>query len=503
MVETKHEGGKVNLKKKGLIGLISTLSLAGVTAVTSIGVAVGTNKKTDVDNSGDPSINQTLYTVTFDTNGGTMADVEQRVTGGNTLTAPEVSKSGYDFLGWYTDVACTQKFDFNATPISSNITLYAKWGVACTVTFDTCDGKAVTTAKVVEGGKVSVPAEPHRNNYEFGGWYLDDEYQTEFDFDTVVKNNLTLFAKWNEIYNVLFNTDGGSNVTAQQVVNGNLATAPTETPTRGLDVFLGWYVNGVEFDFATPITKNTVITAEWAKDISEYCEFELINDESYAIGYYDGRNFSVVAVPKEHEGKPVTFIGSSTFEGHSEIETVIIPDGITEIGSYAFYECYNLKSIDIPASVKIIQSEVFGECYELKSLSLPQGITEISYRLFMSCYNLESVTIPNSVTHISQEAFYGCVKLTTIVLPNNLNDIGQEAFACCSGLQTIIIPASVTEIEDASFYDCFNLMIYCEINEKPVGWYDSDWDGEYCYENIYWGNQWHYDETTGLPTPNN
>ncbi len=39
-----------------------------------------------------------------------------------------------------------------------------------------------------------------------------------------------------------------------------------------------------------------------------------------------------------------------------------------------------------------------------------------------------------------------------------------------------------------------DLSIYCEANEKPVEWYDDDWEGEYCYERIYWGNQWHYDE---------
>ena len=36
------------------------------------------------------------------------------------------TKDGYTFKGWYTDVNLTNEFDFN-TPITSNITLYAKW----------------------------------------------------------------------------------------------------------------------------------------------------------------------------------------------------------------------------------------------------------------------------------------------------------------------------------------------------------------------------------------
>lgn len=46
---------------------------------------------------------------------------------GQYLAGPTASRPGYEFLGWYTDAQFTQPFDFNATPISSNITLYARW----------------------------------------------------------------------------------------------------------------------------------------------------------------------------------------------------------------------------------------------------------------------------------------------------------------------------------------------------------------------------------------
>lgn len=34
--------------------------------------------------------------------------------------------AGYTFLGWFTDTALTQEFDF-ATPVTADMTLYAKW----------------------------------------------------------------------------------------------------------------------------------------------------------------------------------------------------------------------------------------------------------------------------------------------------------------------------------------------------------------------------------------
>ncbi len=64
--------------------------------------------------------------VTFDSKGG--SDVAAKpVKNGDAISAPDApTKDGYVFAGWYTDVALTQKYDFN-TAIMDNMTLYAKW----------------------------------------------------------------------------------------------------------------------------------------------------------------------------------------------------------------------------------------------------------------------------------------------------------------------------------------------------------------------------------------
>ena len=66
------------------------------------------------------------YTVTFNSKGGS-AVRKQEVEEGKTATKPtDPTKSGYDFVNWYTEEAYNNVFDF-ATPITQNITLYAKW----------------------------------------------------------------------------------------------------------------------------------------------------------------------------------------------------------------------------------------------------------------------------------------------------------------------------------------------------------------------------------------
>ena len=49
-----------------------------------------------------------------------------KVNAGSKVTEPKPTKANATFLGWFTDKACTKKFDFNS-PVNSDITLYAKW----------------------------------------------------------------------------------------------------------------------------------------------------------------------------------------------------------------------------------------------------------------------------------------------------------------------------------------------------------------------------------------
>ncbi|MDE7107741.1 MAG: InlB B-repeat-containing protein, partial [Clostridiales bacterium] len=70
----------------------------------------------------------------------------------------------------------------------------------CVVAFYSNGGSAVQAQQVDIGGKVSRPAEPIREGFDFGGWYKDRNLQNEwnFDTDTVSGTSLTLYAKWTE-----------------------------------------------------------------------------------------------------------------------------------------------------------------------------------------------------------------------------------------------------------------------------------------------------------------
>jgi len=76
------------------------------------------------------------YTVTFNANGGTCSISSMSVQAGKTLSGfPDVTRKGYNFLGWYTQTSGGTQVTLS-TKIQSSMTLYAQWekidlGEAC------------------------------------------------------------------------------------------------------------------------------------------------------------------------------------------------------------------------------------------------------------------------------------------------------------------------------------------------------------------------------------
>ena len=213
-----------------------------------------------------------VYTVTFDSYGGTPVPPAQEVEYGHTATKPaDPTLKGYTFAFWYLgeDEQNATAYDFN-TPVTGDITLTAKWNInKYTVTFDSYGGTPVPPVQEVEYGLTATkPADPTLKGYTFAFRYLgeDEQNATAYDFDTPVTENITLTAKWNiNKYTVAFNTDGGTPVPpAQEVEYGLTATEPAAPEKTGY-TFDGWYLDEAEapFSFDTTITSDITLKAKW------------------------------------------------------------------------------------------------------------------------------------------------------------------------------------------------------------------------------------------------
>lgn len=93
--------------------------------------------------------------------------------------------------------------------------------------------------------------------------------------------------------------------------------------------------------------------------------------------------------------------------GRSEvpIQSVVLPEGVTEIGESAFLSIQTLESVMLPDSLRRIGQAAFCECRALKSIALPAGVTEIADRTFSGCEALERITLSESTVSIARAPF--------------------------------------------------------------------------------------------------
>ena len=68
-----------------------------------------------------------MITVSFDTMGGSAVEAKTCEYNGKISAPEEPTKEGYAFIGWFSDSALTEKWDFASGVLSENKTLYAAW----------------------------------------------------------------------------------------------------------------------------------------------------------------------------------------------------------------------------------------------------------------------------------------------------------------------------------------------------------------------------------------
>ena len=131
--------------------------------------------------------------------------------------SPNPTRTGYDFVTWYTTAACTTPFNFT-NAITQHTTVYAKWQIqSYTVSFDTDGGSSVSSQTITYGGHVAQPStNPTKTDNRFGGWYKDSARTIPFDFaNETITGPTTIYAKWLSFYDI-FNSITLSDVQAKE-----------------------------------------------------------------------------------------------------------------------------------------------------------------------------------------------------------------------------------------------------------------------------------------------
>lgn len=228
---------------------------------------------------------------TFTADGTTLAPAQTIDRGGKFTKPAAPSKENHTFAGWYNG---DKPFDFDAdtTNAPNVLKLVAKWDInKYTVQF-VSDYGSFADQPIKHGGTIDPDklTIPDVDGYTFGGWYADEDRTIEFDFNTPITSNTTVYAKWTaKDYKVSFITEHGDAPASQNVPYNETADDPGKLTEDGY-TFIGWYTDHTcttEFNFSTPITGDTKVYAKWEKNAPVLPDTYALN-VSGAFVYVDG-----------------------------------------------------------------------------------------------------------------------------------------------------------------------------------------------------------------------
>ena len=140
----------------------------------------------------------------------------------------------------------------------------------------------------------------------------------------------------------------------------------------------------------------------------------------------------------------------------TDVEEVILPEGIECIGSRAFANCNELKKINFPETLNAIKDRAFSNCYSLAKVILPETLAELGDLAFYDA-GIKQLVLPKEAASTGVSVFSG-IKIKAIDIPEKFK-LSKAMFSICQDLHTVNFEAEADEvtIPEKCFYHCTDL----------------------------------------------
>ena len=291
-----------------------------------------------------------LTTFKFVANGKTVST--QIVKTGDTLitpTAPDVA--GKAFVGWYDGE--TKFEDFNtALTITETTTreITAKYEDALYVYFYNPDGTQIMRTEKVENHdprNFTTVSYDVDSTHKLVGWAAEANGTTNIADKITVPEGSTsvnVYAIIKEGYWISFDSDGGSIVDSQFVLNGDKLTLnESTTPAKPGYEFAGWYNGLSKVENGATVTTPMSLTAHWkAAEVSYTINYwqQKVTDDKNATDAQKTYEYVEAVTKKATTGTKISATNSKTYKGfkynanNSSKDVEISGDGTTIINVY-------------------------------------------------------------------------------------------------------------------------------------------------------------------------
>lgn len=348
----------------------------------------------------------TEFTVTFDSCGG---NTVPSVKGKTVQTEPLPEKDGFDFVGWYENSDYSGNRVVFPYTISKDVKFYAKWQEKATHVQSTlddfeyteADGVVTLTKYIGEKTNIILPDEAN----VLGSDLFSESIVESVVFTAGVKEvNKTAFywasnLKSIEVVNenpyfsaqdgILFNKDKTALV-VYPFAKSNDSSNDGYSISQGvkkicLFAFAGYHYANIEFpEGLTEIEDYAFYYAKMGKAILPE---GVTNIGDYAFAYCT--NMTELNIPQSTESCGNKY---GVVKGCRKLEKLTAPANVLQ-GSMSLA---SLKTLVINGGTSSMGS--LSGCGNLETVVLPEGLTDITTRAFKDCKNLTTINLPSTLT---------------------------------------------------------------------------------------------------------
>ena len=452
---------------------------------------------------------------TFVSDGADRTEHTLTIRFGETITLPDCSLTGHDFLGWNESPDGSGEFYKSFTGMEGDQSLYAVYApkeYLIRYEYDGVFENGKVNPNYVTYGETVVLHPVYRPGYEFVGWFDAKEggARVEVIDESNILNISVLYARFKPLqFEITLDACGGSFIApdgAKTVYTYILEYGQTfELPlcTREGYAFLGWLdESGNEIAEITSLNiKNMTLTASWLQTGVEY-QIEYILDggtmetpnpdtalsdvsaplpepvrEGYLfLGWYDnpaGAGESYLCTPFGRTDdltlyalwQEIKVSGSAEFFDYEKTSSEVTITAYT--GSTGENVDVVIPSVidGLPVTqigsntvaqhgANMVRYSIFGapDSAQIRSLTIPEGVLILKENAFRTLKVSEPLQLPSTLERIEGGCFEYYGGDIVFSDEGNLTYIGRYAFHGVRFIGTLVVPHGVKTIDGGAFY---------------------------------------------------
>ncbi len=323
------------------------------------------------------------YTITYETNGGVLANETQEVTYDSEVTLAVPTKIDYEFSGWYygEDLVSDGKWT-----IADNVTLVAGWEeVVPTYTVTFVQGTQSKTVSVKKGETVAesdIPELIEKTGYT-AAWD-----KTDF---TNIQGDMTVTAEYTaNTYTITYNVNGGTlEDNTQEVTYDKDYELYTPTHEKSYMRFDGWFTSeDTKFENGTWKKLNGIeLTARWT-DTRETYSVTFKNGEEEVVNYTvkDGEDFDTDNIPTLEQNK-TGYTLTWEEKDYTNVSENIVVNVVATANKYTV--TYSAEGFELNG--KTVELTYDALCTALDMSLTQEGCTFLGWKYGEKTYTNESV----------------------------------------------------------------------------------------------------------------